>query len=232
MSDLVERYKHLSDYDLIVLLNHKKDYTAQAIHTAEIELKSRSLSEEQISKLNAEYFTSLSNARIQKIKKSETKINFIDSIIDKFNPWKKNIDVNDKFIRLTVLFFIMFSLAFIYLSVNEFINYQYIEEKDDSFTFWLAKLVFKSILIIGGLITFYKRLKIGWYLVTIYFLGLAQLSIVSIFYSHFTQVIVIGLFSAIFLYKLFQLNNELKLKNEDKWLVVILGLIVNSLLFI
>jgi len=169
MTEFTERYKNLSNYELLEILTNSQTFQSLAVETAKKEIESRNLSEAEINKAKLEIECKQQEkqktAKKRKQKEDnikETAFTFFDTIA----PIQNGIQTPEKIIRLTTLIFGGIS---IYRIFKEFGMLHYL--LTDSTGKWDLSMIeyfFPLIILPLATVLFWKRKKIGWILLSIF----------------------------------------------------------------
>ncbi|MBB3122513.1 MULTISPECIES: hypothetical protein [Flavobacteriaceae] len=169
MTEFTERYKKLSNAELLEILANSKNYQPIAVETAEKEFENRNLSKIEINKAKSEIKSKqeeklniIEKRRQTEVKVKETAFKFFDTI----NPIQNEIQTPEKIIRLTTL--IIGGLA-IFSIFKQFSMLKYMfTDGLDKWDLGMLEYFFPLILLPLSIILFWKRKKIGWILLSIF----------------------------------------------------------------
>lgn len=161
-------YKSISNAELLNILNHPGDYQPLAIEAAKKEFSDRQLSEKDIKDARQ----LLIDKQLQKQKQKE-KIKAVENkiiasgntLVDTLNPIQQSIPSTEKTIRWIV---IIFGGLFLYQFIKDFkLHIIYVK---DIPAFPIDSILYLSpiILLPISIFTFWKRIKIGWFLLAIF----------------------------------------------------------------
>ncbi len=185
MTEFTERYKQLSDQELLAILTDASSYQPIAVETAKQELDSRKLSEEQIAMLETQAAREKQQKETQRQKRKEENETFKKDFFSLFatvNIFEQHIEFYEKQIRYMCWFFAI--IAIYTLITNYSLAGWYIEDLFKGEIGADLVIYFADILaIVLGAILFWKRKTLGWILVTFYIVtGLTGL-IISLIYT-------------------------------------------------
>lgn len=182
MTEFTERYKNLSNYELLEILTNSQTFQSLAVETAKKEIESRNLSEAEINKAKLEIESKqqekqkTTEKRKQKEDKiKETAFTFFDTI----TPIQNGIQTPEKIIKLTTLIFGGIS---IYRIFKEFGMLRYLlTESIGKWDLSMIEYFFPLIILPLATILFWKRKKIGWILLSI-FLTYSAVNAIGLFF--------------------------------------------------
>ncbi|WP_298424604.1 hypothetical protein [uncultured Kordia sp.] len=188
MTEFTERYKKLSDRELLAILADASSYQPIAVETAKKELTSRQLTEDQLKRLETqnEIEKKQKEAQLQK-RKEENEIlkNDFFALLAIVNPFAKQLEVHEKQIRFISCIFV--AIAICALVLNYTLIGFYLEDLFNGKIGVELILYFVNIIsIVLGAILFWKRTTLGWILMTFY-LATALAGVVCSFIYHLTS---------------------------------------------
>ena len=164
--DFIKQFEEYSTIRLLSIIDNPNDYQPDAVDAAKTLLSDRQLSDEEIelarNELNAETQTKEQKERASKDKLT----NAYKYVFDTVNPMKEKNSSAEKTIRnITVAFG---AIILLYLLRNNeilhFIFYNVLPDWDTGTFFSFLPLV----VCITSIILFYKKKRIGWFLLAIY----------------------------------------------------------------
>lgn len=207
-----DKYKSLSDYDLIEIIKNKDEFDSNAINEAKIELKFRSVDFEKI-------ILEENNKIIEnKINKQQKRINLKNKIKEFIN--KNNVEVEDYFYNDTLnksinIFIGILILMFLYdlfKNLSFIITLMFDSEESN---LWInLSLLFPYLYRPLMIYFFWKRNKIGWYLINLYYLFRIQVYVVMFItdFEFFLFESYLILYIIFYLLILISLNHKIFLK--------------------
>jgi hypothetical protein len=169
MNEFIERYKTLSDLELLKIIDLADDYQPSAVIAAKTEFENRNLKKEEIEfilqQLNKEKAITKEKVELRKKQANDIKKRIAD-IFDYFNPIQKEIPKPDKIIKFLFLGYLVF---FFYKFYKEFrfLIWMFTDSRADwdlSTFFYFFPLIILPI----AIILFWKRKRIGWVLLSIF----------------------------------------------------------------
>jgi hypothetical protein len=167
-NDFSEFYKSISNTELLSILDNSGDYQPLAVEAAKKELFKRQLSEIEIKEARKPIIAKQIQKEKQreKVKAIENKIKTTGyTLIDTLNPIQTGIPSTEKTIRLIV---IVFGGLFLYQFIKDFkIHVMYIKDFP-AFPFESTLYFAPLILLPVAILTFWKRIRIGWFLLVIF----------------------------------------------------------------
>ena len=165
MLEFEERYKKITNSELLEILSNPKNYKPLAIETAKKELLYRNLSSEDLSSAKLENkYKQLDKKKLNEQKKLKVdKLNqTIYSFFDVINPLENGIETSEKIIRL---FSLVFGGISIYKIYNEFgLLLFFFTEPDLNIDLGVIVYFLPIIILPIAVILFSKRKKTGWIL--------------------------------------------------------------------
>jgi len=166
--DFSEFYKSISNTELLSILDNPGDYQPLAVEAAKNELFKRQLSETEIKEAREQIIAKQIQKEKQreKVKAIENKVKTTGyTLIDTLNPIQTGIPSIEKIIRLIV---IVFGGLFLYQFIKDFrIHVIYIKDIPRfpfESTLYLAPLILLPV----AIFTFWKKIRIGWFLLAIF----------------------------------------------------------------
>jgi len=195
MTEFSEKYKSLSNIELLKILEEQKKYQQIAVETAKKELENRKLSKQELEKIKSEIL----KEKLEKKKRTEKKekiTNYLTPFFETINPIQSGIKTPEKIINLIT---IIFGIISIYRPFKEYTILHYIFT--DSNSGWdLSMVDFLLPLIILPIATylFWKRKKTGWILMAIFLTYSAIIGLTIFFMSLNRETSGFGNFEALF----------------------------------
>ena len=170
MNPFTERYKTLSNADLLKVTDNPSDYQPMAIEAAESALNQRQLTAAELEKAKAENQVKKQEKQEQTDKKIafENKIKDIgSSIADVINPIQRTPPSAN---RVIAILSIVFGVLFLYQVYNQFGFIKYmLTYKDAKWGFEMILYFLPLILLPLATFLFWRRKKTGWILFSIFF---------------------------------------------------------------
>ena len=169
MNEFIERYKTLSNSDLLKVIENQSDYQVKAVEAAKVEIQERNLSAQEFQDA-----TSVLVAEKEKRKKRDEKKAAIEhkveavstTFFDTINPIQKSAPSAEKLIRLIT---IVFGLITIVNWYNEFGLITFMLTDDTGgWDLSMVEYFLPLILLPAATILFWLRRKIGWILMASY----------------------------------------------------------------
>lgn len=167
-NDFSEFYKSISNTELLSILDNSGGYQPLAVEAAKKELFKRQLNETEIKEARKPIIAKQIQKEKQreKVKAFENKVKITGyTLIDTLNPIQTGIPSTEKTIRLIV---IVFGGLFLYQFIKDFKTHVIYIKDIPSFPFdsilYLAPLILLPI----AVLTFWKRIRIGWFLLAIF----------------------------------------------------------------
>ncbi|KIC92007.1 hypothetical protein [Flavihumibacter solisilvae] len=163
-----EHFRHISNIDLLHILENPDQYQESAIESAKLEFANRQLSEAE---LNDAKELLNSNAKRKEKQKEKVKIvvsNVQDtgsSLLETLNPIQNDTSPIEKIIRLIV---IVFTALFLYQITYEYKNLILYIEDIPGFPMISFLYLFPIVILPIAVWNFWKRKSIGWMLLTIF----------------------------------------------------------------
>lgn len=197
MTEFTQRYKELSDIELLQILAEPERYQPLAIETAKKEMENRQLSEEKLHQLASEIQAEQHKVqkKTEKKKQREEEIKAAVSVFSNaLNPIQIGIQTSEKIIGSITIIFTGFWL---YKIAKEFEMIVFLFMFPDSGVKWDLHLVeyFLPLLLLPiALFLFWKRKKIGWILLSV-FITYSAMSVIGLFFLKafvFTSGIVLS----------------------------------------
>ncbi|MFT3702731.1 MAG: hypothetical protein QM802_10190 [Agriterribacter sp.] len=167
-NDFRALYKSISDIELLNILDHPNDYQPLAVKAAEEELLDRKLSDIRINDVRELLIANQQQNEKQKekVKALEHKIKSTrDTFIDTINPIQSNMPSDEKTIRIIVL---VFGGLFLYQFIKDFRTHLMYAKDLLSFPLMSISYLLPQILLPIAILTFWKRRKIGWFLLMVF----------------------------------------------------------------
>ncbi|MES2590770.1 MAG: hypothetical protein V4608_02710 [Bacteroidota bacterium] len=180
MNHFEDRYKTISNSDLLKILDTPTDYQPLAVEAAKSEFARRQLSETEIETVKASLAIQREEmeARSKKKKNIENKVKDLGaSVIDNINPIQTTTRTTEKTILILCIVLGGLSIKKFY---NEFGMLQFMFT--DSEAKWNVSMLlyfFPLVILPLGTFLFWKRKKIGWTLLAIYLSYVSIGSIIS-----------------------------------------------------
>lgn len=167
MTEFTERYKELTNEELLDILANASSYQPIAVKTAKNELLTRGIQDDQLDELivqnkkETEQKQKFQQQR-KKAQKAEMKAFF-----DPINPFLKGLELHERQIR--VLSWIFIALAIYTLYNNFSLMGLYFEDMfNGEIGLYSIEDLLEIFAIVIGAILFWKRMKFGWVLTTFY----------------------------------------------------------------
>jgi|TARA_B110000971_G_scaffold92928_1_gene95597 hypothetical protein len=182
MTEFTELYQKLSNSELLKIIAESEKYNPIAVETAKTEIESRQLTEQELNqaKSNIAEKENAKKIEIEKRKQREERIKKSTStLFDTINPIQNGIQTPEKIIRLTILIFGCLAIYRLYqqLGMFQIIFHEGISDWDLS----MVEYFFPIIILPIAVILFWKRNKLGWLLLSIFFSYSALNAIVLFF---------------------------------------------------
>ena len=170
MTEFTERYKQLSDKDLLAILADASSYQPIAVETAKKELETRNLSENQIALLGTEVAREKQqkvNAKQKQSEETEKLKNDFFALFKNVNPFAPQLELHEKQIRFMCWFFAVISIYTLYSSFHSiiFLVKAYLDGTFDAFS---VLYLVDIIVLLLGTILFWKRKTVGWIFIVFY----------------------------------------------------------------
>lgn len=185
MTEFTERYKQLSNKELLAILADASSYQPIAVETAKQELDSRKLSEAQLALIETQVARKKQQKEVQLQKRKEEnetlKKDFF-SLFATVNPFEQHLELYEKQIRYICWFFAI--IAIYTLITNYSLVGWYLEDLFKGEIGVDLVIYFVDILaIVLGTILFWKRKTLGWILVAFYITTGLTGFIISLIYT-------------------------------------------------
>lgn len=170
MNEFQERYKSFDNRKLLKILEEPESYQPLAIEAAKLELSKREVSEDETQSVKDEINDRKVKVekRQEQIKKVESKVKSIGTeFFETVSPIQEESQTIDRKINLIV---IVFGFLSIYQFFQEFGVIRYLFT--DNLAEWALDMIFYIIPLIGlpvAVFLFWKRNKIGWILMSAFF---------------------------------------------------------------
>jgi len=169
MNQFTERYKTLSNSELLKIIDNPNDYQPLAVETAEAELAGRQLSDEELESAKAEIDLELQEKAVKKEKMQafENKVKDVGtSLIDAVHPIQQSTPSTSRIINfLSAALAIMFLLTlFKEFGMITFMLFDKTSRWDATMLWYFVQLIFVPVLTL----LFWLRKKAGWILLWIY----------------------------------------------------------------
>lgn len=165
-----ERYRESSNADLLNIIANAKDYQPLAVEAAQLELKNRQLSAEQLSEAKAVLDLRMQKKinRQEKIKEVKYKVKSGGiSLLDNFNPIRKDAPPAGRYAKFISVFL---GGLFLYRVCNDFSLLQFMFTKENAKWDWSTVLIFIPWIILPiASILFWLKKKPGWILTAFFF---------------------------------------------------------------
>lgn len=169
MTNFSEKFSTYSNTDLFRIIQNPDDYQPLAVQTAENIIATRQLSEQEIENVKAELYLQKQEKELEDQKKKgfENKLKDIGtSITEAANPIQTEAPNTEKLIK--IISFVFSGLFFYYLIIQfDLIRFMF-SSSDADWDFSMVVLFLPMIIILISTPLFYKRIKLGWTLLTIY----------------------------------------------------------------
>ncbi len=168
-NSLKQAYSKLSNEELFSIIENKQNFTPLASQVADEEIKNRQISDDEILSIKLNMLSKQLEIEEQKIKKKavETKIKtYLVSFITSINPIQKDKPIADRLIAFAVIIIsclLLFELKTCIKLIYYCFEYRY-------FDIVILVQLITTIISFFVLYQFWKRKKIGWLLLSIYFL--------------------------------------------------------------
>jgi hypothetical protein len=181
MNPFTERYKTLSNPDLLKIIDNAGDYQPFAVEAAKYELAGRELTDIELATAMAENVAQIQEKQVQidKNKIFEDKVKTIGfSIADTLNPIQTDTPSPDKIItRISIVFGILFLLQ----AFNQFgLIASILSRSDAKWDFSLVLFFIPFMVLPAGTFLFWRRKKPGWVLLSVF-----------LTYSAFSEVVLL-----------------------------------------
>lgn len=182
MTEFTERYKSLSNIELLKILEEQENYQKIAVETAKDELQNRKLSDQELEQAKSEIL----KQQLEKKKKTEKNTeregklkNYGKTFIETISPIQNGIQTPERIIRLIT---IVFGGISIYRLFKEFGMLRYIfTDSNSGWDLSLVEYFFPLIILPIATYLFWKRKKTGWILLAIFLTYSAMSSLVMFF---------------------------------------------------
>jgi hypothetical protein len=178
-----ERYKSLSNSELMEILERKNDYQPLAVKSAQIELNNRQLTGEQFAWAKWE-FESRQKEEISKGENAsaiEDKIKTIGlSILSSLNPIQAQTPTTNKLINIIC---IVFSCLFIYKTGKNFDTIKFLLEESTDFDLSSFLYLLPIVLLPVSVILFWLKKRLGWFLLSVYLASTVVGAIFTIYFE-------------------------------------------------
>jgi hypothetical protein len=168
MTSLTERYKSLSNWALLDIIENVEDYTPVAIQTAEAEIESRNLTDEAMAEAKSMLKVKAEDLMAKNEKKQFRQNKFkrlANDTIDDLNPIQNEPFSLEKQIRYIS---IAFGLVSVYLFKLKFGFMRYLFMESEAIGFDSLLFILPVILLPIASILFGLRKKAGWIMLCIY----------------------------------------------------------------
>lgn len=167
MNPFTERYKSLSNSELVEIVDNSPDYQDEAVDAAKMELANRKLSLKELNEAREELEiqNERSNATAEKIREVETKVlDYRDGLWEKAKSYWKSADLVKRQILIITL---LFGCISVYYFV---VNYPILQMIFTDFWIDLSVLLFLAPLFIlpVAVVLFWLKKGLGWILLTAY----------------------------------------------------------------
>jgi hypothetical protein len=170
MNDFTERYQKMSNSEVLQIISNAEDYQPLAVEAAKNEIERRGLSENELikaySKIELKRQVEHDKVDTRKEKEEQLKSKFY-KFIDPIHPFKSDIPSYERTIRLIV---IVFGLIAIYQLISGFDGFIYFFGSPESWDYSVLLFLISYLLLPTAIIYFWKRKRIGWILLLIYFI--------------------------------------------------------------
>jgi hypothetical protein len=179
MNQFTERYKRISNSDLLKVIATPEDYQPLAIVAAKIEIANRQLSDQEITNAKAELELQRQQKEEQNQKKKEIKNkvkSFGSSFIDNINPIQTTTRTTNK--TILIISIVLGGLSIINIYKYGMLKYMF-TNSDARWDFSVLIYFFPLIILPLGTFLFWRRKKLGWSLLSIYFTYIAIGVIIS-----------------------------------------------------
>ena len=181
MTEYTELYKRLSNSELLTIIAESEKYNPIAVETAKTEIDNRQLSEDKLKQAKSK-ITQKETAKKREIEKRKEREKIIrentSTIFDTLNPIQNGIQTPEKIIRLSILIFGGLAIYRLYEQFGMF-RFMFIDSGAE-WDFSMVEYFYPIILLPIAVILFWKRLKLGWILLTI-FLTYSALNAIILF---------------------------------------------------
>lgn len=174
MTEFTERYKQLSDDELLAIIANASSYQPIAVETAKQELLTRGVPEEGLNELIAQNLEVA--AQEQKLLKEQQEVEKTEmkALFEPVNPFLKGVSLHERQVRFMSWVFTVLGLYAISVLVNVYRLNSSLSNEYNMFVIsrepeknYVSLLCFASgILIMISLVLFWKRKRFGWILVT------------------------------------------------------------------
>lgn len=163
-----EYYKTISNAELINIISNQRDYQPLAVEAAKKELLERQLSDTDIKEAKQLLIDKQlqKDKQREKLKANEEKAKAtVNTLIDTLNPIQPDIPSTERTIRFIV---IIFGGLFLYQLFSDFKMHIVFVKDFTRFPFESTLYLVPLVLLPVAIFTFWKKIKIGWSLITIY----------------------------------------------------------------
>ncbi len=176
MNEFTDRFKSLSNFELLRIVENQADYQPDAVKAAMLELENRSLTDDEKEAAKTELEAEQEKNELKNRRKADVQERIRSggtSALESINPMNKSLSRPERQIAIITIILGFFTIKKWY---NEFalVQYSFTEDSpgwDFSIFFYLLDLVFLPV----ALLLFWLRKKVGWLLLAIY-LGYAAFS--------------------------------------------------------
>ncbi len=169
MNKFIERYKTISNSDLLRVIENKSDYQPEAVEAAKTEINQRNLSDKEMIEAKSELEIELQEGinKIEKRSKVEQKIKSFGTLFfDLINPIQKSAPTPEKLIKLIT---IVFGLIVVVNWYNEFGFVKFmLTEETGRWDLSMVEYFIPLITLPVAVILFGFRKKSGWILIAAY----------------------------------------------------------------
>jgi hypothetical protein len=184
MNEFTEIYKNLSNRELVAITVNSGDYQPTAVETAKLELQTRNLSETLLQELQTE----IASANAQKVarrEKQQTQNKMLREAVAKIfgnvNFLEKGIASHERQLRILCWLFAIGAAFIFYFSFDLVLGvFQEISFGFAGLQAYLLLLTIVSLVI--GAVLFWKRMLLGWILMTFYLVSLISGFVLQHFY--------------------------------------------------
>lgn len=174
MTEFTERYQQLTNEELLNIIANASSYQPIAVETAKQELLTRGVSEEHLNELIAQNLEAAAQQQKLLKEQQETEKTEMKALFEPVNPFQKEVPLHERQVRFMSWIFMALGLYAILVLIEIYRLNSSLSSKYDMFTIsgeseknYVSLLCFVSgIIIMIGLVLFWKRKRFGWILIT------------------------------------------------------------------
>jgi hypothetical protein len=199
MNEFTDRYQKMASHELLEIITNAKDYQYSAVETAQKEIDNRELTERELNRaysiIGIKLKEQQKGVKNRKEKEERLKSRFF-KFIDPIHPFKSCIPSFERTIRLII---IVFGIISIYQLISDIDSFLYIigsiGEEDLSIFIFLIPYLLLPI----SVYLFWKRKKIGWVLLNLYFVfSLINLVVLMVWAFQYQSSDILGIETLLF----------------------------------